>query len=371
MKPKLISFRSIVIDFIVWIISCPFFLFAQSGQMGFSSIMIDKSSTGTITQANERIIEDANQNWSMNEWSGYYIYITSGRGSGQIRNITGNTATTITVSPSFVNAPDPLSSYKIRQGYKEFTQNIKLKIYIQYNDGNRIGGRFTGYSCRIQASDTAAMEFVSVEKGSDLDDAWIPKSFIPPGQGCINWLVLQFPEYHTLTSGLYNIATVTVNRMKTNVDKPITFSITNCPNGGLPIGATEDSHFFFFDTTSNNEFSGKEEIIILRNTNEADQLLTGGSAAPSAAMGSYPNPFNPSTTIRYELTEFSKVHLVVYDMLGRIIDELVNSQQYEGIHSAAWQPHNVSSGIYFARLSIEGSVSKREEFKTLKLVYAR
>ena len=371
MKTKLISHYISTAAFTLLILSFPFLLFAQSGHMGFSSIMIDKGTTGTMTQATDRVIEDANQNWSINKWAGYYVRIANGHGSGQIRNITGNTATTISVSPSFVNAPDPLATYEIRQGYKDSTQNIKLKIYIQYNDSNRTGGHFNGYSCRIQASDTAAVEFVSVEKGSDLDDAWTPEYFVPPGQGCINWLVLQFPQYHTLASGLYNIATVTVNLLKTNTDKPITFSITNCPDGGLPIGATEDSHFFFFDTASNNAFSGREELYVIHNANGSNQLLAGGSAAPSAAMGSYPNPFNPSTTIRYELTEYSKVHLVIFDMLGRLIGELVNSPQYEGIHSVTWAPHNVASGIYFARLSIEGSVSNQKEFKTLKLAYAR
>ncbi|MFZ1978144.1 MAG: T9SS type A sorting domain-containing protein [Bacteroidota bacterium] len=371
MKSKLISLNIFIVVFVLLTISHTAFLIAQSGQIGFSSIMIDKSSAGTITQATDKIIEDANQNWSLNKWAGNYIHITSGSGSGQIRSIISNTATTLTVSPSFVNAPDYSSGYEIRQGYKESSQNIKLKIYIRYNDGNRKGGHCNGYSCRIQASDTGAVEFVSVEKGSDLDTAWTPNYFVPPGQGRINWLILQFPEYHTLASGLYNIATVTVNLLKTDVDKPVTFFITNCPNGGLPIGATEDSQFFFFDTTSNDTFSGREEIFVLHNTNGTGQLLAGGNAGQSTVLGSYPNPFNPATTIRYELTEYSQVHLVIFDMLGRLVGELVNSQQYEGIHSVTWAPHNVSSGIYFARLSIEGSVSNQKEVKTLKLAYAR
>jgi hypothetical protein len=58
-------------------------------------------------------------------------------------------------------------------------------------------------------------------------------------------------------------------------------------------------------------------------------------------------------------------------MLGRVVGDLVNSRQYEGVHSAAWEPHNVASGTYFARLSIEGSVTHQKEVKTLKLAYSK
>jgi hypothetical protein len=371
MKHRLISLHFLIIVFASLIISYAPSLIAQSGQMGFSSMMLDKGSVGTTTQATVGALEDSHQSWNTNSWVNYYVSITSGKGSGQIRKIISNTATTLKVSPAFATVPDDYSKYEIRRGYKESTQDLKLKLYIQYNDGNRTDGKLKAYSCRIQASDTSAVEFVSVEKGSGLGDAWTPNYYAPPGRGCINWLVLQFPEYHTLSSGLYNIATITVNLLKTDTDKPITFYISNTPEDGLPIGITENSQSFLFDTTSNVSFSGREEIFILHNTNETEQLLATGISQSPLTIGSYPNPFNPTTTIRYELTEYSEVRLVVFDLVGRLVGDLVNSRQYEGIHSAAWEPHNVSSGTYFARLSIEGSVTHQKEVQTLKLAYSK
>jgi len=371
MKSRLSSLNFLIAVFALLIISFTPSLIAQSGQMGFSSIEIDKNSIGTISQATVGVLEDAHQHWNTNSWVNYYVSLTSGKGSGQIRKIISNTATNLNVSPAFDTVPDNYSQFEIRSGYKESTQSLKLKLYIKYDDGNRINGKLKSYSCRIQASDTSVVEFVSVEKGSGLEDAWSPNYYIPAGSGCINWLVLQFPEYHTLSSGLYNVATVTFNLLKTDTDKPITFFVSNTPAGGLPIGTTEDSQFFFFDTTTNDTFSGREEIFILHTTNEHEQLFAGGISETSSKIGSYPNPFNPATTIRYELTEYSEVHLVVFDMLGRAVGDLVNSRQYEGIHSAAWEPHNVSSGTYFARLSIEGSITHQKEVKMLKLAYTK
>jgi hypothetical protein len=371
MKPKLISLHYLIIVFALLIIAYAPFLIAQSGQMGFSSIMLDKGSIGTTTQATVGTLEDSHHSWNTNSWVNYYVSMTSGNGSGQIRKIISNTATTLKVSPAFSTVPDDYSMYEIRRGYKESTQNLKLKLYIQYNDGNRKGGKFKAYSCRIQASDTTAVEFVSVEKGSGLGDAWTPNYYVPSGRGRINWLVLQFPENNTLVSGLYNIATITVNLLKTDTDKPITFYVSNTPEDGLPIGITEDSQSFLFDTTTNDTFSGREEIFILHNSNDPEQLFAGETFETPSKIGSYPNPFNPTTTIRYELTEYSEVRLVVFDMVGRVVGDLVNSRQYEGVHSAAWEPHNVSSGTYFARLSIEGSITHQKEVKTLKLAYTK
>jgi hypothetical protein len=343
---------------------------AQGGQIGFSSVVTDKSSNGTITNVSSGVIEDSRQNWGTNTWSGYFIQITNTTGSVQVRKIISNTSKTITVSPSFSEIPNINSNFVIRRGYKESTQGLKLKLYLQYNDADRSGGKLDGYSCRIQASDTTAVEFVSVEQGTNLGKAWKPSFYAPPGKGCINWLVLRTSESQPLASGLYNIATVTFNLLKTETSKPITFSVTNCPNGGLPIGSTENSEYLFLDTTSNEAFTGSEELLVL-NTKDIENPLAMEHSLSSRTINSYPNPFNPTTTLRYELTEYSEVHLVVFDMLGRLVNELVSSNQYEGLHSISWEPTNVSSGTYFARLTTQGSISKQKDVKTLKLAFTK
>lgn len=357
-----------IVSSIVFITS---FAVAQSGRMGFSSVMTDKSSTGIITNTSSEFIEDSRQSWATNTWAGYYIYITSGNCAGQVHKIIGNTATTISVSPAFSILPDVNSGFIIREGYKETTQSLKLKVYMQYNDGNRSGGKFFAYSCRIQASDTTSVEFVSVEQGSNLGKSWAPTYYAPSGKGQMNWLVLPMSEGQPLASGVYNIATVTVNLLHAENDKLVTFYITNCPDGGLPIGSSEDRTFFFFDTTSNDTFCGRNELLLLHNTYESDRPLAMGTSQSSGTINSYPNPFNPTTTIRYELAEYSNVHLAVFDMLGRSVGELVHTLQPEGMHAAAWEPHNVSSGTYFARLTVQGSVSNTKEVRTLKLTYMK
>ncbi len=63
----------------------------------------------------------------------------------------------------------------------------------------------------------------------------------------------------------------------------------------------------------------------------------------------FPNPFNPSTTLNYDLPEPANVSLVVYDVLGRKVIELVNGTKEAGYHSTNWNAKDVASGVYFTR----------------------
>jgi len=65
----------------------------------------------------------------------------------------------------------------------------------------------------------------------------------------------------------------------------------------------------------------------------------------------YPNPFNPSTNIEYSIPSESFVELKVYDVLGNEVASLVNEQQKAGVYRADFTANNLSSGMYFARLT--------------------
>jgi len=79
----------------------------------------------------------------------------------------------------------------------------------------------------------------------------------------------------------------------------------------------------------------------------------------------YPNPFNPTTNISYYLPEASKVTLDVYDVLGRHVQSLVNDVQPAGRHSLVFNARNLSSGIYFYRISA-GSFSEVKRMLLMK-----
>ena len=70
----------------------------------------------------------------------------------------------------------------------------------------------------------------------------------------------------------------------------------------------------------------------------------------------FPNPFNPITTLRYDLPEDAQVKIMIYDLMGREVKTLVNNQQTAGFKSILWDATNnlgqpVSAGMYLYRIS--------------------
>ena len=65
----------------------------------------------------------------------------------------------------------------------------------------------------------------------------------------------------------------------------------------------------------------------------------------------FPNPFNPSTVIGYQLPANSLVTLKVYDVLGREVRTLVNEREGAGDHSITFNAADLPSGVYFYRLT--------------------
>jgi len=82
-----------------------------------------------------------------------------------------------------------------------------------------------------------------------------------------------------------------------------------------------------------------------------------GDEIPGATVlfDNYPNPFNPSTTIRYGLHESGMTSLQIYNTFGQLMKTVVNEYQDEGYHEVVWDGRNesglvVATGIYFYRL---------------------
>jgi hypothetical protein len=73
--------------------------------------------------------------------------------------------------------------------------------------------------------------------------------------------------------------------------------------------------------------------------------------------GSYPNPFNPSTTIGFMLPQSGAVNLSVYNLNGQRVAQLVNGAIEAGNHQVVWNAANLASGIYLVRLEAANTVS--------------
>jgi hypothetical protein len=90
-----------------------------------------------------------------------------------------------------------------------------------------------------------------------------------------------------------------------------------------------------------------------------------------ALQNNYPNPFNPETTIKYQLPEAGEVTLEIYNMLGQVVNTLVNDYQTAGRYVIQWDATNnngqsLSSGVYFYRISAGGEFQSIKKMLLLK-----
>lgn len=84
---------------------------------------------------------------------------------------------------------------------------------------------------------------------------------------------------------------------------------------------------------------------------EATSLSDASVPTDYALSANYPNPFNPSTEIRFALPEAAQVSLVVYDVTGREVATLVDQPMGAGEHSTMWNASSLPSGTYLYRLT--------------------
>jgi hypothetical protein len=94
---------------------------------------------------------------------------------------------------------------------------------------------------------------------------------------------------------------------------------------------------------------------VYRDTLMIDGVAGPGTAVPPVSLEqNAPNPFNPSTVIRFSLREADLVDLRVFDVTGREVDRLLHEHLAEGPHTVTWRPDNLPSGVYFYVMRTNG-----------------
>jgi len=135
------------------------------------------------------------------------------------------------------------------------------------------------------------------------------------------------------------------------------FARANGVRGQFKANATDVNLLAFYmrGRTANAPFSMKITDVRFGKIgvpNEAsDELPT-----TIALNGNYPNPFNPSTSIGFDLPQATKVRLDVYDLLGKRVATVVDGFMSAGRHEATFDAANLPSGTYLYRLTVGNTI---------------
>ena len=121
-------------------------------------------------------------------------------------------------------------------------------------------------------------------------------------------------------------------------------------------------NYYFYINITNNQLcppypSCIEDYVGEQDTTNCEQVSIIDATFPITynLHNAYPNPFNPVTTLRYDLPEDGFVNITIYDMMGRVVSNLVSSRQNAGYKSIQWNATNnhgkpVSAGVYLYQI---------------------
>lgn len=114
----------------------------------------------------------------------------------------------------------------------------------------------------------------------------------------------------------------------------------------------------------NSDFTNLTSISASFYKDGAEEI-SSGYISDYGLFQNYPNPFNPTTIITYQMPADNFVSLKVFDIMGREVAELENTDKSAGTHSVEFNASELSSGIYLYRIQIG------KYFKTRKLILQR
>jgi hypothetical protein len=101
-------------------------------------------------------------------------------------------------------------------------------------------------------------------------------------------------------------------------------------------------------------FYRTDSITIITNPKTPVGLEPEPERPSQLSLDNYPNPFNPSTVVRFQLSVFGRVELTVFDMMGRRVRQLLNDVYPSGEHTVQFDAGNLSSGVYVLVLDTDG-----------------
>jgi len=243
-------------------------------------------------------------------------------------------------------------------------QTVDGQIYsfAQWSDGNTsmnrnltIDDQHNSYSFTANFTNKPQTpeNFVGTTYNNHPKLTWTPNT----GSSIVGYLVYR----NFNKQGFEHYATVTPKTVSQWIDYAI---ITNPPNKIITYRIDcYDNNGQHSDPTNTVAYRGeidlkKEQAVSSENLTLNDLVL----------LPNYPNPFNPTTTITYQLPEEATVKLAIYAADGSLVTTLVEEREAAGVYSMKWDATAQPSGIYFCRLAAEPVTQAKPFCTTTKLL---
>ena len=137
------------------------------------------------------------------------------------------------------------------------------------------------------------------------------------------------------------------------IQKVLIFSIENIPFSSNNLKVSIEDGFIL----SPNDM----DIVVASNKGESLPVVHTAVEVKSFNVNNiYPNPFNPTTQLKYDVDKAGALQISVYNILGQEVATLYDDYQVYGSHSITWDASNMSSGVYYILMSLNGQVENNK-----------
>jgi len=234
----------------------------------------------------------------------------------------------------------------------ESSSNIGFITSSEGSAGGILGNNFWGEVSILNCLNTGSISGTNSGGilGFSLNECQINNSFWntenTEATSCIGGSDV-YPESGKTFLELQDIATFT-DLSTEGLDTPWDFV-------GNPFDDNQNEDIWDIDTNINN---GYPFLTNIEYVSAQNQQIESVSQAVPKLLGNYPNPFNPSTNIRFSLPEKAKVKITIYNVKGQKVIELTDKRYNSGAHSIIWNGKDdnykqVSSGVYLYKLDVD------------------
>ncbi|MBN8571968.1 MAG: T9SS type A sorting domain-containing protein [Ignavibacteria bacterium] len=177
----------------------------------------------------------------------------------------------------------------------------------------------------------------TVWKSTNAGVSWIPH-YLPVG---LTYGLIDFPTSQTGYISEYNVV----------------FKTTNSGENWFKIKSPDNyMHSTFFINSETGYAVGDYGVIAKTTDGGASTFInTNESVVKSFSLyQNYPNPFNPSTKIKFDLPKNENVKIIIFDILGRKLETLLDENLIAGVHAVKWNASKYAAGVYFYMLLTDG-----------------
>ena len=130
------------------------------------------------------------------------------------------------------------------------------------------------------------------------------------------------------------------------------FGLPSTVSRGYSIQQTSDDGYIIVGETKRAPVAFIEAYLIKLAPDVSDVEDGNSFIQPEkySLLQNFPNPFNPSTKVKYSIPQTSQVQIKVFDVLGNQIETFVDEEKLAGTYELTWSAANLPSGVYFYRL---------------------